>query len=100
MGLIDFINGICTLTNDGKEYLKTKNLDFLYSTISTHIIAFEEIHQFLLNSSEPKTDQEILEYVNENFDVEWSTLAQINFRLLWLINIGKIEKVENGYIGK
>jgi len=63
-------------------------------------MAFEEVHQFLLSSPNPKSDQEVLEYIVENFDVNWSTLAQVNFRLLWLINIGKVEKTEDGYKGK
>ncbi|MEO1030477.1 MAG: restriction endonuclease, partial [Bacteroidota bacterium] len=100
MGLIDFDKGYCLLTETGKEYLKTQDLEFLYKTISANIMAFEEIHQLLLSSTEPKTDQELLEYVNENFEVDWSTLAQINFRLRWLINIQKVDKTEEGYKGK
>ena len=73
---------------------------WLGETIEDDILAFEEIYEFLLGSSEPKSDNEILEYVIDNFPVEWSTLAQVNFRLLWLINIGKIEKADEGYIAK
>lgn len=100
MGLINFSNGICNLTPEGELYRKTKDLEFLFKTISSNILAFGEVYEFLLSSSGPKSDQEILEYVNENFDVEWSTLAQVNFRLLWLINIGKVDKTEDGYIAK
>ncbi len=74
-------------------------MEFLYETISKNILAFEEVYQFLLNSPYPKSDKEVLEYIIENFDVEWSTLAQVNFRLLWLINIGKVEKTNDGYTG-
>jgi hypothetical protein len=42
--------------------------------------------------NEPKSDNEILKFVNESFNVNWNTLAQVNFRLLWLINLGKIKK--------
>ena len=100
MGLIYFDNGFCFLTEEGEKYLKSQDLEFLYKTISSNILAFEEIHQLLLNSPKPKTDQELLEYVNENFEVEWSTLAQINFRLRWLINIEKVDKTDEGYKGK
>lgn len=100
MGLIDFKDGSCFLTPEGNQYLDEKNLDFLFETISANIMAFKEVHQFLLSSPEPKSDQEVLEYIVENFDVEWSTLAQVNFRLLWLINIGKVEKTDSGYKGK
>ena len=100
MGLIDFKDGDCLLTTAGKKYRDSKDLGFLFQTISTNILAFEEIHQFLLSSPQPKSDQEVLEYVVENFDVNWSTLAQVNFRLLWLINVGKVEKTEEGYVAK
>lgn len=100
MGLITFKDKVCILTDEGKHYLRTKDLEYLYKMISLNILAFEEIHQLLLNSPEPKADIEILDYVNENFDVQWSTLAQVNFRLLWLINIGKVEKTDEGYKGK
>jgi len=99
MGLIDFRDGICILTTAGLHYRDEKNLEFLFKTISTNILAFEEVHQFLLSGKEPKADQDVLEYVNENFDVNWSTLAQVNFRLLWLINLRKVEKTDEGYIG-
>jgi len=99
MGLIDFLDGKVILTNEGKIYQESKNLEILFKTISDHIYVFEEIHTFLLGSTKPKTDQEILEYITENFDVNWSTLAQVNFRLLWLINLGKVKKTEEGYKG-
>ena len=96
MGLIEFKRGKCQLTTAGAEYRVKKDLEFLFQTIAENILAFGELHQFLLSSPEPKSDQDALEYINENFDVDWSTLAQVNFRLLWLINLGKVEKTENG----
>lgn len=100
MGLIEFTNGICQLTKDGKLYNESRDIELLFKIISSNIIAFEEIHELLLNSEDPKTDQEILEFVNESFQLEWRTLAQITFRLQWLLNIGKIKKNEVGYSAK
>jgi len=100
MGLIYFEDGICKLTDNGLQYLRSKDKDFLFKIISSNILAFEEIYQFLISSPEAKTDQEILEYVLDNFDVDWTTLAQINFRLLWLINLGKVEKTGEGFVAK
>lgn len=99
MGLIDFVDGKCALTTAGRHYRDSKDLDFLFETISNNILAFKEVYQFLLGSPGGKSDQEVLEYVNENFDVHWSTLAQVNFRLLWLINLGKVERTDSGYKG-
>jgi HJR/Mrr/RecB family endonuclease len=98
MGLIEFKNGYSILTTEGSAYYKNKRLDYLYETISANIMAFEEIYEFLKNSPEPQTEYDVLEYVVENFDVNWSTLAQVNFRLLWLINLGKIKKIDIGYV--
>lgn len=99
MGLIDFVDGKVFLTEEGKVYYESKDLENLFKIISNHIYVFEEIHTFLLGSTKPKTDEEILEYITENYDVNWSTLAQVNFRLLWLINLGKVEKTDEGYKG-
>jgi len=99
MGIIDFTDGNVVLTEYGKEYNECKDLEFLFKIISKHIYVFDEIHEFLLGSKNPKSDQEILEYISENFDVNWTTLAQVNFRLLWLINLGKVKKTDEGYIG-
>ena len=60
-------------------------------------MAFEEIYLFIKEGNEPKSDNEILEFVNETFNVNWNTLAQVNFRLLWLINLGKIKKEDKRY---
>lgn len=97
MGLIKYVEGKVYLTELGERYHLSRDLNYLFETISDHIYAFGEIHQFLIGSSKPKTDQEILEYITDNFDVNWTTLAQVNFRLLWLINLKKIEKVKDGY---
>ena len=99
MGLIDFKNSFCYLTNEGQEYLRTKDVGFLYKIVSDNILAFEEVYQLLITSKESKSEQEILDYVNQNFDVEWSTYAQVNFRLRWLINMNKVEKTPNGFKG-
>jgi hypothetical protein len=69
----------------------------LYDTISKNILAFDDIFQFLKTIGEPQSQEQILEYLKENFDIEWSTFAQVNFRLLWLENLKKIKSSEEGY---
>ena len=97
MGLIESRNKKFELTDEGIEYLKNKDFNFLYDTISKNILAFDDVYEFIENSDEPQSEQNVLDFVNENFDVQWSTFAQINFRLIWLLNLNKIEKVELGY---
>jgi HJR/Mrr/RecB family endonuclease len=97
MGLISFKDGICRLTEAGEHYLDSKDLNFLYDTISKNILAFDDIYQFLKTVKTPQSQEKILEYLKENFDIEWSTFAQVNFRLLWLENLKKIRNTADGY---
>ena len=98
MGLTKLINGKLVLTEEGQEILKTHDLNLLYETISNNILAFDDIVEYIKTSEEVQTEQSILEYLKENFDIEWSTFAQVNFRLLWLINLGRIKKTAEGYL--
>ena len=98
MGLLRYTDGKYTFTDAGENYLQSKNLKFLYETISKNILAFDDIYEFLKTVKEPQSEEQILNYLKENFNIEWSTYAQVNFRLLWLINLKKIEKTEEGYV--
>jgi len=97
MGLIDSRNGEYFLTEDGKNYLKSKNVGELYNTISKNIFGIEEILELLKTSNKPLVTDEILEYLNENYNAQWETFAQTNFRLKWLENLGKVVKKAEGY---
>jgi HJR/Mrr/RecB family endonuclease len=98
MGLIDFNNGKGVLTESGKKYLLTRDLNFLYDTISRNILAFDDVYQFMKTVKVPQKEEQILEYLKENFDIEWTTYAQVNFRLLWLVNLKKIKNTDQGYV--
>jgi hypothetical protein len=98
MGLIYLKDDRYRLTEEGVQYLKSRDLPFLYETISNNILAFSDIFQYLLTIDEPRSQEDILEYLKENFDIEWDTFAQVNFRLLWLIALGKVKDTPEGYI--
>lgn len=98
MGLTRLVNAKIQLTKEGQEILISQDLDLLYYTISNNILAFDDIVEFMKTSEEAQSEQSILEYLKENFDIEWSTFAQVNFRLLWLMNLGKIKKNDEGYL--
>jgi len=98
MGLTILDDGEIKLTKEGREVLETKNLNLLYEVISNNILAFSDIVEYMMSSGEPQSEQSILEYLKENFDIDWQTFAQVNFRLLWLINLTKIRKSEEGYV--
>ena len=80
------------------EILESQDLDLLYDTISKNILAFDDIVEFMKTSEEVQSEQSILVFLKENFDIEWSTFAQVNFRLIWLLNLGKIKKTNDGYL--
>jgi len=77
--------------------LETRNKDFLYGVISKNVLAFDDIVEFIKTSENIDTEKSILEFLKENFDIEWSTYQQVNYRLQWLINLGKLEKIDQGY---
>lgn len=98
MGLIDFKQGKCFLTDAGEQYYQSKDLNFLYETISKNILAFDDIYQFIKTGMNPQTQEQILDYLKENFNIEWTTFAQVNFRVLWLENLKKIKSTDRGYV--
>ncbi len=100
MGLVNVENGIFFLSEEGEHYLKSKDVDFLFEVINKYVFGFEEILEFLSFSEEPQKEQDILDYLSENHDVEWTTFAQVTFRLMWLMNLGRIKKIDKGYIVK
>jgi hypothetical protein len=97
MGLTHIDNGRIKLTQAGAEALETKDINLLYETISNNILAFDDIVEYMKTSGEIQTEQSILEFLKENFDIEWQSFAQVTYRQLWLMNLGKIRRVEGGY---
>ena len=80
--------------------LPAKDNSILVEIINKNVFGFEEMLELLQSSDEPQKEQDFLDYLRENHDVEWTTFVQVTFRLMWLMNLGKVEKVENGYIVK
>lgn len=98
MGLVDIHNDKVTLTPDGKEYLKNKNLDFLFETMDKNIYLINEVLGYVKSSDEPVRESDVLEFLNNEYDVGWKSEAQVIYRLLWFANLGKIEKKDGGYV--
>ncbi len=98
MGLVDAKNGKFFLTAPGKKVLETRNLDLLYETFADNVFGIDEIVEYLETAGEPQSEEDILEFLKQNLDVEWSTFAQVNFRLIWLMNLGKMKKTQDGWI--
>ncbi|MFC1585741.1 restriction endonuclease [Fibrobacterota bacterium] len=100
IGVVNIVDNDVCLTQEGKEYIAGFDKNVLYNIISNHIQGFSEIVEFLEGSDEPQTEQDITEYLKENLGLDWETHFQVTLRLLWLVNLGKIIKTEDGYITK
>lgn len=98
MGLTTLNDGKYCLTDDGMKYIENKDIGLLYEIISKNIFGFDEMIKLLESSDEPQNEQDFLDYLKENHGIEWTTFAQINFRIMWLLNLQKIQEVEDGYI--
>ncbi|MEI8121956.1 MAG: hypothetical protein WCI20_07875 [bacterium] len=98
MRLIEMTDGKLYLTPAGKQVLAKRDLGFLYDTIAANVLGIDEIIEFLETSGEPQTEESVLEFLKQNLDVEWSSFAQVSFRLYWLMNLEKIKKTEDGWI--
>ena len=98
MGLVVMTDGHLYLSKRGQEYYASKDVELLYSIVAENILAYDDILEFIITADSPQSEQDILEFVVENFDVNWTTYAQVNYRLLWLMNMGKIRKTEDGYV--
>lgn len=98
MGLVDVLNGKFKLTPVGKEVLSTQDMDLLYDTFAANIFAIDEIIELIETAGDPQSSEDIMEFLKQNLDVQWSTYAQVNFRLTWLMNLGKVEKTSEGWV--
>lgn len=84
------------MTLSAVSFLENPSKDAAFEILNERIFGIEETLSFVENSENPVTDSEIRSYLIDNFNVDWSTNAQASFRLLWLWNLGKIQRNEDG----
>jgi HJR/Mrr/RecB family endonuclease len=97
MGLISLEDGRITLTDAGAEFCRTRDADVVFDALVENVLGVEDILEFLSTAGEPQGEETILEFLRDNLDIEWTTFAQVNFRLQWLVNLGKVHKTPDGY---
>ena len=98
IGLININDGKVALTDSGREYVRGKSQNFLFNLIGENILAFSDVYEYVKSSLTPVTENEILEFLRDNFDeIDWNTLNQVNFRLRWMMNLDKVKKSSEGY---
>lgn len=96
LGLVQFAEKKYTLTPSAVSFLENPSKDAAFEILNERIFGIEETLSFVENSENPVTDSDIRSYLIDNFNVDWSTNAQASFRLLWLWNLGKIQRNEDG----
>jgi HJR/Mrr/RecB family endonuclease len=97
MGLISLEDGRIALTDTGKAFCETSDPRVVFDAMAANVLGVEDILEFLSTAGEPQDEETILEFLRDNLDIEWTTFAQVNFRLQWLANLGKVHKTPNGY---
>ncbi|MDR1011185.1 MAG: restriction endonuclease [Opitutaceae bacterium] len=97
IGMTEISGGKIVLSLDGKRIQSGKNIEYLFTVFSKNILGIDEIMEFFRAAEEPQTEADVMAFLKENLGVEWTTFAQVNFRLLWLVNLKKIRRVEHGY---
>ncbi len=98
IGMTQMSNGSYVLTEDGRRIQQSRDRDDLFAVFAKNILGVEEIMEFFKTADDPQTEAEVLAFLKENLGVEWSTFAQVNFRLLWLVNLGKLRRVDGGFM--
>ncbi len=97
MGFVTASNGKFSLTPEGKQALQTRELEYIYRVFASNVFGIDEIMVFLNTSGTAQSPADIMEFLAQNHDVEWTTLVQVNFRLYWLQSLGKIKKTLDGW---
>lgn len=85
--LIELNDETLKLTYLGEELIETKNPDILIKTLIRNVAYFTELLDKVLSGNEYHMSQ-LLDYLNEMYDVGWESLAQIKSRIKWLWNLG------------
>lgn len=97
IGMTETIEGKITLTTEGARIQMSKDREDLFAVFAKNILGIEEMMEFFKTAEEPQTEADVMAFLKENLGVEWTTFAQVNFRLLWLVNLGKLRRDEHGY---
>ena len=97
IGLTTVVEGKIRLTPDGERVRESKDRDILFGILAKNILGIDEIMEFLKTTQEPQTEANVLAFLKENLGVEWTTFAQVNFRLMWLVNLRRVQRLEGGY---
>lgn len=96
LGLVQFAGKSYKLTALAEELLVKPSKEKVFDIIKERIFGIEEAMSLFETSAEPVSDKDLCDYLVENYNVNWTTNAQASFRLLWLWNLDKVKRNEDG----
>jgi hypothetical protein len=97
IGLTEVTDGKIRLTDAGARVLDSQDVDYLFEVFASNVYAVDEIMEFFKTSNAPQTEEDVLKFLQDNLNVGWTTFAQVHFRLLWLVNMGKLSRSGDSY---
>lgn len=100
LGLVQFVDKKYKLTSVAESLMENPSKEFVFNLMSERIFGIDEAMSLIESSVEAISDFDLRTYLVDNFNVDWSTNAQASFRLLWLWNLGKIQRNEDGRYSK
>lgn len=96
LGFFEKSNGRIRLTSAGQEFVETRNNKIVLDGLRGRVLGFEEIFQILANGRKLELE-EIHKELTEKCQIEWKTTTQTFYRLLWLVNLGYVDREKRKY---
>ncbi len=85
LGLVQLVDKKYKLTPAAESLLKNPSKEAVFEILNERIFGIEEAMSLIETSETPISENDL-----------WNTNAQASFRLLWLWNLEKIQRTEDG----
>jgi hypothetical protein len=87
MGFVEIENKIFNLTYLAKEFTETKETDVIIRLILRNVALFREVIEKVIEHKEVDVE-ELREYLEKTYEVDWQSTEQTIYRLKWLWKLG------------
>lgn len=92
-GLLSLSTTSSQLTPAGERWLATRDDEFLFALVHGRI---RFVGEFLAYLDSPRTTEEVLQYANNHYAMNWTTSAQITRRRQFLASLRYLEPDDSG----
>jgi hypothetical protein len=94
LGFIELGSGQISLTPTGREFVRTRDVEFVREALRTRVVGVSELISELGDG--PRTLQQ-LQQVLTDLGLAWETNAQVGWRLHWLESVGLVVADDGKY---